>query len=97
MIQTYNDHSVEGRRWQRFAPGGLALRDLGPGSVVANDGRGVRGQLVVGVAADGDVLAVLDGTPDRQVDRLPHLDLGHDASGEALRQRVRPSAIGLNY
>ncbi len=81
MRLTYHNHSVEWRGRQSFASCRLTFRDLGPGPVVADDRRRVRGELVVGVAVDGDVLTVLDGTPDRQVDGLTHLHLRHDTLG----------------
>ena len=81
-LLTYHNHSVEGGCRKRFTSGRFTLRDLGPGPVVADDRRRVGGELVVSVAVDGDVLAVLDGTPDSQVDSLAHFHLRHNALGE---------------
>ena len=79
---TYHNHSVERRRRKRFTSGRFTLRDLGPGPVVADDRCRVGGELVVGVTVDGDVLAVLDGTSDSQVDSFAHFHLRHNALGE---------------
>ena len=92
---TYHNHSVEGRRRQRLTSRRFTLRDLGPSPVVADDRRRVGGELVVGVAVDGDVLPVFDGTPYSQVNGLAHFNLWHNALSVTLWKRVRPGSVSL--
>ena len=95
VIQTHDDHPVERRRGERLAPGRLALGDLRPRAVVADDGRGVGGQLEVALARHADGVAVLDLGAHAAVGHGAHEDVGHDAGRVALGEGVGPFTIGL--
>jgi hypothetical protein len=41
-------------------------------------------------------VTVFDGAADRQVDGFAHLDVGDDAAGVTLGQRMGPGTVGLS-